>query len=167
MKLSITVVNEVQFTTVLKMLEGAVKDATPAWKLIVEDFKEYEKETFASEGAISTRHGWQPLSRAYESWKAVQYPNKKILHASGALENSLTGGPGFYQDIRPLALAVGSTLRDKKTGKWNIGLLHQMGTFALPVREVIRLSDAKKKDWRKIVAKTFRQSVDKARLPNR
>ena len=71
MKLSITVVNEVQFTTVLKMLEGAVKDATPAWKLIVEDFKEYEKETFASEGAISNT-----------SWMAAVKPCIRILESS-------------------------------------------------------------------------------------
>ena len=78
---------------------------------------------------------WAKLKRGYSIWKARNYPGKGILELSGGLRKSLTSrtGAGSIYDLRKDSLTIGSKLQ---VGKWNLGLLHQMGTKKMAQRTI-------------------------------
>lgn len=96
------------------------------------------RHQFQSEGDPQ----WDALSAAYRRWKALHYPGKQILQATGALLASLTNrrAPHAIYSLTKTMLVIGTDLRTPD-GDWNIGLLHQLGAprASLPARPMLRL----------------------------
>lgn len=60
-------------------------------KVIPEDFYEFNKEVFNSEGMKGDHGLWPALSPKYEAWKKKRYPGKTIMRRTDKLYHSLTG----------------------------------------------------------------------------
>ena len=73
---------------ILSRLTARVRDLKPAWRQIVDNFHELERQQFDTEG--SRVKAWKPLTQKYTEWKQKNYPGRKILVRTGALKNSLT-----------------------------------------------------------------------------
>jgi phage gpG-like protein len=87
------------------------KDARPAFEAIADYMMAETREQFASEGRHASG-GWKPLKAATLRAKARKGLDPRILHASGALDRSLTsrGDPAQLLQIRPQELVFGSRL---------------------------------------------------------
>jgi len=83
------IAGEVQLDRGIARFADGVTDYRPIWGVIEDDFYAEEKEQFRTEGEAGGGR-WQPLSEACAGWKAVHYPNTRILERTGALEQSLT-----------------------------------------------------------------------------
>lgn len=96
------------------------------------------RKQFASEGDPA----WPELSPAYAARKARLAPGAKILHLTGALEESLTDKAGvdaLYRLDR-LELEIGSALM-VGDGRWNLALIHYKPERSdLPARRMMRLT---------------------------
>jgi len=90
------------------------------------------KSTFAQQGMPR----WAPLSPSYAIWKAKHYPGRGTLVLTGALGLSLISkaSANSHYVLTEDRLEIGSNL---DVGKWNLGLLHQMGTKKMPKRPII------------------------------
>lgn len=96
------------------------------------------RDQFAAEGSPA----WEPLSPRYAARKARTYPGMPILQATRRLMLSLTDAdaPDAVFDVSPTRLILGTDV-ETPDGKWNIGLLHQLGApnANIPARPMIRL----------------------------
>ena len=85
---------------------------------------------------------WPALSPGYARWKARHYPGVPMLTAKGGLRRSLTykGAPGAIYDLTKEQLAIGTSLQTPG-GKWNLGLIHQLGAprAHIPARPMLKL----------------------------
>jgi hypothetical protein len=88
-------------------LLARLSDLRPAWPGVGEAVRRVTAEKFSSGGP-----GWADLSERYAARKSKQYPGAKILHASGAMEESLTkeGADGSIWEPSAESLEMGSTL---------------------------------------------------------
>ena len=157
------VANEAQFSRKVYALAGAVKDMTPAWEEISADFYAGEKALFDKEGASDTSLGWHSLTPEYEAWKQKKGYSSRILVQRGDLMASLTNkdDSGAIYEMKPMSLVMGTKVRTDN-GKFNLGMIAQVGTRYSPVREVIRLTDAQKKRWSKAMAGVVRKAMKEA-----
>lgn len=96
------------------------------------------RHQFAGEGDP----GWAALSARYKSWKQLHHPGQPKLVATGALKASLTNrkAPGAIYRLTKEELVIGTGLKTPD-GKWNLGLLHQLGAenANVPARPMMRL----------------------------
>jgi len=129
----------------------------PRIALELTDFSEPLRETgqaiyddiakeFADEGQTKQPE-WPEYGEFYGPWKAKHHPGKPMLEITGALRRSLTGSsaPGSIHDVSSHTLTIGTSLTTPG-GKWNLGLIHQLGApdapHPIPARPMIRLSEA-------------------------
>jgi phage gpG-like protein len=119
--------------------------------IALDDFKEPLREVgdiiydeigfqFTSQG----RPKWPALSSAYAARKAKKFPGKTMLIARGLLAGSLTHtapgspstAPGAVYLLTKDSITIGSDIR---VGKWNLGLIHQLGAERanIPARKLI------------------------------
>lgn len=91
--------------------------------------EEAEQAQFAARGKGPAVGAWKPLSVRYAKWKAVHYPGKPLLEASGAMKEGLTSTSSTY------------AARDYSASMMNFGTVgvpyasyHQIGTPFLPAR---------------------------------
>ena len=132
----------------------AIKDFSPAFKEIAEDFKEIEKRQFDTEGVYGSG-GWRHLSPNYATWKHKYHPGKKILELSGLLKESLESeNPYTIKEIQPQQMKLGT--------KINYAIYHQRGTLRMPARPVIKLTEADKDRWTKILHQYMVSESNKA-----
>lgn len=119
------------------------EDMTPAWEAITESFVKAERRQFRTEGQYGSG-GWSPLSPKYAAWKATRFPGTKILHRTGALEESLTERPLGVEVILPERMTIGS---DQEHGRH-----HQDPKVPgrPPRRRPIELPESLRRDWVKI-----------------
>lgn len=93
------------------------------------------RHQFASEGDPA----WPALSPAYARRKAAKVPGAKILHYTGALEESLTDqsdSSALYR-LEKMELEIGSQLM---VGQYNLALIHYAPKNSpLPARKMMRL----------------------------
>lgn len=96
------------------------------------------RHQFESEG----NPGWAALSAHYRSWKALHYPGKPKLVATGKLKASLTNrkAAGAIYRLTKEELVIGTNLKTPD-GEWNLGLIHQLGAprASIPARPMMRL----------------------------
>jgi phage gpG-like protein len=122
-------------------LDAYLSDLRPAWPGVAEEAREHARERFAAEGP-----GWPGLSEAYAPRKAARHGAQKILHASGALEASLTeeGAEGAIYEPEADSLTVGSRLP--------YALAHQEGydEIGLPARPVYDVEELAERAARRI-----------------
>lgn len=94
-------------------------DWKPIWPKVETWFIAMEIEQFASEG----HGGWPSLADSTVKKRGSAHP---ILFESGRLFRSLTHtGQGWYSHRTQNSIELGTNVT---VGKWNLGLLHQLGT---------------------------------------
>lgn len=137
--------DDTQFSRVFNTMQTAVDDMTPVFFDIANSFYVHMKEVFALEGAVGNRTHWEPLSSFYAAWKKVNYPSRKILHLTGALEESLTqkGDSNGVLEVRKMEMSIGTSLNYAK--KHQTG--GKFGNSVLPQRKIIELTDDVKLKW--------------------
>lgn len=104
---------------------GRGLDARPAFELIADDLLASETRRFNSRGFGT----WQPLAPSTIEQKARQRLDPRILHATGALRDSLTRRHAPHQEllIEPQFMVLGTTL--------DYARFHQQGTRRMPARK--------------------------------
>ena len=116
-----------------------VKDFTPAWNLIADDFNEMETNLFNSQGASGGK-AWAPL--APSTLRRKKGPS--ILNETGALRRSLTRPGGHnIRKISKTEARLGT--RDPKA------MYHYYGTRRMPRREPILITEVDRKRWIKLM----------------
>jgi phage gpG-like protein len=109
-------------------------DARPAFRLIADDFREFEAERFDSRGEGT----WAPLAASTVREKAQRGLDPRVLHATSALRISLTKklAKGSYSRVFPNFMLFGST----------VPYAHflQTGTRAMPARKPLGFTEAQK-----------------------
>jgi len=138
--LSMEITGGEKIALMLQDVEVRTKDLHPVWEHISRDFRAASERQFSTEGSLSG--GWAPLSPNYAAWKARHYPGTKILELTGALRDSLAGGPGYIDDRQADALRLGTSVP--------YGRYHQVGG-RMPKRPPIAITDDMKKRWAKAV----------------
>jgi hypothetical protein len=109
-------------------------DARPAFRLIADDFREFETARFDSRGEGT----WRPLSPSTVFAKASRGLDPRILHATGALRRSLTHkrAPGSYSRVFPNFMLFGSSI--------SYAHFLQTGTRKMPARKPLGFTEAQK-----------------------
>jgi len=129
----------------INKIAGTVKDLTPAFKKIGDDFRQTEDRVFKGQGYYGSRPGWKPLTLEYRDWKNVHFPDKPILQMTGDLRNSLaTKGKNHIERITKNSITIGSS--DPKF------IWHQKGTNrGLPARPPVTFTKYQGEKWATIV----------------
>ena len=135
----------------MSRIPETVRDLTPAWNKLADDFFDTEDRRFEDEGAYMGGPKWEALSdnppgKGYKSWKEAHYPGMPILTLRGPLRASLSrrGAPGNVCRISPMSIAVGTNLAVGKSRQWCLGMLHQTGTQHMPARPPVWMSPQQK-----------------------
>lgn len=110
-------------------------DASPAFRLIADDMRRFERLRFAT-GGYGT---WRPLSASTIEQKASKGLDQRILQATHGLRNSLTetNDPDQELIIRPSFMVFGS--------KNPIAKYHQDGTDRMPARKPLGFTEPQKR----------------------
>ena len=119
----------------------AVRDFSPVWDQIRNDFHRIEGEQFATEGARSGSP-WAPLSPTYEAWKQKHFPGRPILQLTGMMWGEFGVGVGMQTTIEPMKLTM--------TPSMQRAIYHQQGT-RMPRRKVVDLTEEDKMGWMKMI----------------
>lgn len=127
---------------VLTGIADRALDGAPVLSLILGDMRRLEVELFGTEGYGE----WAPLSAATEAEKARRGYPSKILQATEALMDSLTGGlgaAGHVEHITPEEILYGTTI------PWAI--YHQHGTRHMPARPPVDVREEDIRRWTKMI----------------
>ncbi len=146
---------EVQVDRALSRFGEYAKDLSVPFKKMAESFKRLERAQFGSEGGRAGQ--WAPLSATYAAWKAANFPGKPLLQLTGILSESLQGdNPWYIERITPKSLELGTRV--------SYARFHQRGTGKMPMRSVIKLTEADKQEWMKILHNFVWDAARKANL---
>jgi phage gpG-like protein len=125
----------------LLRLAGRAGDLTFPMGRILDSLHRTTADQFASEGARGSG-GWEPLAASTLDAKARSGIDPRILHATGALERSLTGSGGIA-DAHPDGFDFGTRVPYAQ--------FHQQGTSRMPARKPVQPTGADRRDWIKEV----------------
>ena len=121
-----------------RKISNALDDSRPLFRRLGSEviFPEM-KSVFASEG----KPKWTPLAASTLARK----PAGKILVRTGKLKKSLISNtsPNSIWRLSQHRLEVGTKLK-VKSGRYVLGVLHQLGTKKMPAREIFSISTIKK-----------------------
>ena len=147
--ITLTVDGEEQFNRVFSRLDAYFDDLTPIWPDVRDEFWRIEREQFDSEGGKGASGRWKELSTRYKAEKIKRYgAGKKILEATGALRESLTGdNEGSYYMAGKKEVAIGTVIP--------YGIYHQRGSDKLPQRKPIDLSEEQKRKLTDVIHKSL------------
>lgn len=116
MLIELEVFGDVQLRRELLRFRGAVVDASPAFEQIlrgtgrgVTSLRKIESKQFATQGKFASG-GWAPLSPYTVAEKARKGLDPRILHATGRLAASLTGGSGKIEVVSPHQMVFGTSV---------------------------------------------------------
>lgn len=142
---------EEKFERALSLLYDSFRDWRRLWPQIAAEFYRIEKEQFNSQGASGASGAWQELSAGYEKYKALTYPGRPILQASGHLKESITDPTNRDHVFRmtETSLTIGTT--DP------VGRYHQRGSERLPQRKIFDLTDDDKRHLRDVARREFQR----------
>ena len=132
-------------TKKIDRIASTVKDLTPAFKKIGDDFRKTEDRVFKGQGYYGSRPGWKPLTPQYRNWKNANFPGKPILQMTGKLRNSLaTKGNNHVERITKNSITIGTS--DQKA------MWHQKGNSrGLPARPPITFTKYQGDRWANII----------------
>lgn len=116
-----------------------IENFTPLFAIYNERFQEAMEHQFDTEGAYGLGRRWTRLSPAYAAWKETHYPGQPIGLLTGALYDSMTGGPGYAFHASPVAASFGQ----------ETGPAIEYGKYFAQARPVIRLSPEEGLAWAK------------------
>jgi len=160
-QLRFAVEGDVMVSRVFDTMGQKITDISPALKEMADSFYRHMTDVFENEGAVDKRPIWHPLSPSYRRWKAKHYPGAKILHLTGALEDSLTkkGDSHAVMTITKTEMKVGTDLP--------YAMAHQKGVvrgnYILPERKIIELTDSVKKEWTSIMHRFLYRIMQESR----
>jgi phage gpG-like protein len=139
--ISFELLGKEKVVSILTSLKSRVKNLSPAFRSISDNFRETEKKTFDNQGRGKS---WMPLSSTYAAWKAKHYPGRPIMVLTGDLKRSLTSRDANHiERIRHQDMEIGTS--DKK------GIWHQKGTSKMPARKLISPTASDKMEWVNII----------------
>lgn len=128
-----------------------IKDFSPVFELLWDDFTEINKKNFDRQG---TPERWKPLSEDYAAWKAKVRPGRPILVFDGNLRASLTGlSPDTIKKIGKTEAEFGTTLP--------YAPYHQRGSGRLPRRKPVQIAEPDKMRWSKIIHRWAYETLEK------
>ena len=78
----------------VRLLELALTDLQPFWRVVTPMVRRWWKAQFDTEGGFAG-HAWTPLSPQYAAWKARHYPGKGILQATGQLKQAASRAQSY------------------------------------------------------------------------
>lgn len=122
-------------------------DFSEPFREISADFQRIEQARFDAEGP-----GWAPLSPSTLRRKA----GGQIMVETGALRDSLTGGPGYIETITDFTAVFGTG--DRKA------VFHQSGTRFMPARPLINVGMQDVVGWVKIMQAYAAREIRKVGL---
>lgn len=140
-RITLDVLGTRQVDRTLTRWADALKDARPLWEELAAEFGRANAQQFGSQGAASG--GWAALSPGYAEWKARHYPGAPILVRTGALMRSLTARPYGVERITRDSLTVGTNI--------DYAWYHQHGTSRMPARPPVEFTDARRREWVRII----------------
>jgi len=131
---------EQQLSRFFELAGNIIADYRSIFEQWGNDFRQTQENVFASEGAFEGRAKWQALSPKYAEWKSLYYPGQPILTRSGELRTSLTSEGGDHVfDYKETEMWIGTSI--------GYAIFHQRGTYKMPKRKVVELTDPQKKRW--------------------
>lgn len=127
-----------------------MSDLRGFWPMVVPLFIKWMGRQFDTEGAYASG-GWPRLSPEYAAWKAVNYPGKGILQATGKLRGAASRPS---RRVTPNTLVL--TIHDPKLA------YHQQGGGNLPARPLIFGEENMPMDARQELSEAARDYVTRA-----
>lgn len=151
----IQVEGEEAFANAFISLDAYIGDRRPAWPGVAKIARDHARRRFAAEGP-----GWEGLTEGYAVRKAEKHGVKKILSATGALEDSLTeeGAEGAIYDATPDTLTVGSSLPYARAH--HFGLLER----SLPARPIYLVDDELAREVAEVMERDLTDFAEKIGL---
>ena len=141
--LTAEVEGDIQLARSFSRYADDVKDLSPAFREIADDFREGERRQFESEGRYGAG-GWKRLAPSTVETKSRLGYSGGILVRTGALMRGLTEKGGDHlEEIKPLEMRIGVRNR--------VARFHQWGTVNMPARPVIKLPEEQRRRWHKII----------------
>lgn len=143
MELKIEVFGDVQVSRKLLRWAGRVTDASPAFREIAQLLRRYERRQFTSQGAFASG-GWAPDAESTVRLKAAKGLDPRILHATGDLEQSLTGSSGGHVEVVAAhQLVFGTSVPYAR--------FHQTGTSRMPRRRPLEIRERDRAELVRII----------------
>lgn len=107
-------------------------DLRSFWPIVTRLWISWESRLFDTEGAFAGSR-WAPLSASYAAWKALHFPGRPILSATGALRRAATT-PRRRATPTMLVLSVEPYSREGRTVQpsW-----FEEGTSRMPARPIV------------------------------
>lgn len=115
----------------LRKAAHIMTDLRGFWPLVVPIFIGWMRRQFDTEGAYAS-HGWARLSPEYAAWKALTYPGKGILQATGQLRQAASRP---RRTVTPQRLVL--TIDDSGPRHQSVVGFHQEGTDRMPKRPLV------------------------------
>ena len=129
-------------------ITAEIGNLRPHFEAVKSNIFEITKEVLSSEGGKGADGRFEPLSSPYEEIKAVNYPGKPILQASGTMFESLTSETGdTIFNVTRDGLEFGSSLPQ-------FGF-HRTGTKRMPKRDPLSFT----RNQKERVFRRFRKSL--------
>lgn len=141
MRLDFEVFGERQVSRDLLRLGNRAGNARPAFDAIADRLEGISAQQFDSQGGRS--RAWAPLADSTRRRKAALGLDHRILHATGELRRSLTGGPGGQRITTLNQIVYGTTVP--------YAGFHQAGGGHLPRRRVVDLTECDRKEMVQIL----------------
>lgn len=148
----IKTIGDERYIRAFNRIGSEVRDFSVPFSFIHEDFKQTEKQIFENEGLPE---GFLPLtSRRYRLWKEKYFPGRKIMQLTGRLKESLTDtSADTVSEITGTTAVFGTNVAYAHR--------HQMGTFGMPTRKIVQITDEVKRRWDKIIHRWVMRLFDK------
>jgi hypothetical protein len=150
-----TMLGDVVLARGISRYGDAVRDYSPVWDQIRNDFHRIEGEQFDSQGARGG-NPWAPLSTSYEAWKQKHFPGMPILQLTGMMWGEFGVGVGMQTTIEPMKLTM--------TPSMQRAIYHQQGTRTMPQRKVVDLTEEDKMGWMKMIHNYIYDKAKEAHL---
>ena len=146
----------------------AVKDLSPVWDDIYDDFLKREGDVFSSEGNVGSKSRefgvgagkwgpWEPLNKIYAARKLAKGFGSKILVRTGRLRDSLTSRGHGDAVFGPQLLRVAMGTRTPYAG-YHQGNKDFVDTGKIPRREPVRVGEAQVRFWMRLIHKFVLES---------
>ncbi|MBN2531894.1 MAG: phage virion morphogenesis protein [Spirochaetales bacterium] len=147
----IKIIEDQRYIRAFNRIGVEIRDFSIPFSFIYEDFKQTEKQIFESEGLPER---FLPLSPRYRRWKEQHYPGRKIMQLTRRLIESLVSvSADTIMEIKRSSAAFGT--------RTPYAHRHQMGTFGMPQRKIVQITEEVKRRWDKIVHRWVMRLFDK------
>ena len=156
-----------EFHFELSRFGQGLSDFTPLWLTLGGLFRQEMAAQFATEGDAGGEH-WAPYggetAPAYELWKAKNYPGRTIGWLTGALMESMTGGPGYSEEFTPFIAKFGQA---DGAAAAEYGPYFNDGTDKMPARPLLNFTPQQGLIWQKAAVNFVREEYHHSGLGNR